>query len=81
MTPDALHAHTRAAAKADARKLWTMALEDERRRKADRRKGDRRAQDHTRIIVIPPLDCQPGGTYADMVEDTEHADEPETEEE
>jgi hypothetical protein len=75
MTPDALRAHTRAGAKADARKLVAMADEDERRRIADRRKGDRRAQDHTRIIVIPPADCEEGGMYEDLV------DEPETEEE
>jgi hypothetical protein len=79
---DQLRAHTRAGAKAEARKLVAMADEDERRRIADRRKGDRRATDRTRILVLPPLDCQSGGTYADMVEDvTEHADEPETEEE
>jgi hypothetical protein len=77
MSPDALYAHTRAGAKADARKLWTMALEDERRRKADRRTKDRREEPRrkTHVVVIPPADCEEGGMYEDLV------DEPETEEE
>jgi hypothetical protein len=77
MTSDALHAHTRAGAKAEARKLWTMALDDERRRLADRRRVDRGEEPRrkTHIVVIPPADCEPGGEYEDLV------DEPETEEE
>jgi hypothetical protein len=67
MTPDALRAHTRAGAKADARKLVETALSDERRRIADRRKGDRRATDRAPVFVIPPLDCEEGGMYEDLV--------------
>jgi hypothetical protein len=75
---DRIRAHVAQHAEADARKLVATAIEDERRRMADRRAtacGGRRAEDLTHVVVIPPADCEEGGMYEDLV------DEPETEEE